>query len=702
MRLTRLCVDNLFSFDHLDLDLGAEATVILGPNGAGKTNVLRALDLAATALRWAAEERSIPWSPPPLAGPAGRSLQAFFGMSHQGRSGSRRVELGIELDQDEEISLLARFLRAAITWSLRDELQGSSADAPLEAWAGAEITPERATFLARGSLVAEHSGVPGRSWQVGYDFALGQDGSPCRWILAGPPLQDCIVRLDEGGRLPRQPYPQPRGLLHALFGLALGAPPPPLPDPLPAFDVENMIGPDPVGPITLGRPGRTPVDWSSPTVLEFVTDFGAPPPPTDMLPTDQAWSLADVLHRLWQKAVFTVGEALRGVGRWGEPVAAVGSYDLAQLAASPATSEPALLPARVFQLGNGSYEERARLEATHWTFNRLTGGRSFAVRLTPLPSRPVPDPAGGGATVPPQGAGGVFLEVLVTEDRTTPSDVLEVPIQFYGAGTWEALVLSEALSGPPGRVVLLDEPATNLHPSWQRVLREVLTGDRTAPGRDGPQVVLITHAADLVPLDADEATTLVRITRSGLTSEARQVLPRDLRGVARKLAAKGNERLLFVGRAVLVEGEDDRDVLQILAEGLGLGIETPDCALLECGGRGNLPDYISLCGALGIAHFVLMDGDSTKARRAKGVQRHVDQVREAIESTHGTLFEFEEAIEQAFGLSEKNPEELRKRAANWHRRDSSYPEVTKLISRLERFLGHAKRSYGPRSRPRGQ
>lgn len=511
------------------------------------------------------------------------------------------------------------------------------------------------------------------------------------------------MRLDEDGRPPRQPHPQPRGLLHALFGLALGAPPPPLPHPLPAFDVENMIGPDPVGPITLGRPGRSPVDWSSPAVLEFVTDFGAPPPPTDMLSTDQAWSLADVLHRLWQKAVFTVGEAPRGVGRWGEPVVAVGSYDLAQLASAPATSEPALLPARLFRLENGSAEERARFEAIQSMFNRLTGGRSFAVRLTPLPSRPVPDPSDGGATVPPQGTGGVFLEALVTEDRTgPPGERWEVPIQFSGAGTWEALVLSEALSGPPGRVVLLDEPAANLHPSWQRVLREELTRDRAAPGGRGPQVVLITHAADLVPLEAGETTALVRISRSGLTSEARQLLPDGLAGVARKLAAKGNERLLFVGRAVLVEGEDDRDVLQILAEGLGLGIETPDCALLECGGRGNLPDYISLCGALGIAHFVLMDGDSTKARRAKGVQRHVDQVREAIESTHGTLFEFEEAIEQAFGLSEKNPEELRKRAANWHRRDSSYPEVTKLISRLERFLGHAKRSYGPRSRPRGQ
>lgn len=693
MRLTRLRVENLFSFERLDLDLSADTTVLLGPNGSGKTNVLRAVDVAATALRWAAEERSIPWSPPPAAGPAGRSLEAFLGMSHQGRRGSRRVELGIQLDQEEEISLLVRFLRAALTWSLRAELQGPSADGPIEAWARAEITPERVRCLARGALVAEHSGVPGRSWQVGYDFLLGPNGSACRWVLAGPPLQDCIVRLDEDDPPPAQTVPRARGLLHALFGLAPGAPPPPLPDPLPAFDVEKMIGPDPVGPITLGRSSGTAVDWSNPAILEFLTDFGAPPPPTDMLSTDQAWSLADVLHRLWQERVFTVGEALRGVGRWGEPVAAVGSYDLAQLAAAPRTSDTALLPARLFRLANGSAEERARLEAIRARFTDLTRGRSLAVRGTPLPSRPVPDPSDGRATVPAQGGGGIFLDVLVTEGRTTaPGEVWEVPIQLYGAGTWEALVLSEALPGPPGRVVLLDEPAANLHPSWQQVLREELTRDRAALGGRGPQVVLITHAPALVPLDAGNTTALVRLSRSGLTSEARQVLPDDLAGVASKLAAKGNERLLFVDRAVLVEGEDDRDVLRRLAQGLALRLETPECAVFECGGRQNLPDYIRLCRTLGSAHFVLMDGDSAKAASRPEVQRQVREVREAVDPLLGTLLEFTEAIEQAFGLPQKDPSELRRRAADWHPEDSSYPEVTKLASRLEGFLGQLEPS----------
>ena len=82
----------------------------------------------------------------------------------------------------------------------------------------------------------------------------------------------------------------------------------------------------------------------------------------------------------------------------------------------------------------------------------------------------------------------------------------EVPIEFAGAGAWEALVLASVLGEPSASVVLLDEPAVALHPSLQRQLGAHLV-------RAPAQFVVITHSAELLPLaDATDAR-LVRLDR---------------------------------------------------------------------------------------------------------------------------------------------------------------------------------------------
>jgi energy-coupling factor transporter ATP-binding protein EcfA2 len=690
MRLTHLHIENLFSFDHFELDLDADTTVLLGPNGSGKTNVFRALDLAATALRWVAEERASSGASPSPFGAADQSLRAYSAMSHRNHGGRRQVKLGLQFDQSDEVSLLVSFLRSVIAWSVRDELHGSSTDSPIEDWVDGEITPERVSCLTRGTLVIAHSSVPGRSWEVGYDFQLAPSGSPCRWILAAPQLRDCVVGLDGSGRLPNGPVPQSRGISQALLGLPAGPLPPHLDDPLPAIDLDRAIGSDPVGPITLGRQGGTAVDWSAPAVLDFLTRIGAPHPLPDHLWIPQGWSISHLIRRLWQEKLFAVGEQLRGIGRWGDPVTAVGSYDLDQLASAPRTSETPFLPARLFRLANGSAEERGRLEEIRSLFGQLTGGRHLAIRAIPLPSRPAPDPSGGGSTVPTKGAGGVLLELLVAEELSEDSvGALERPIQFWGAGIWEALVLAEALAGPPGRVVLLDEPAANLHPSWQQVLRGELTRGRADQRSGAPQIVVITHAPDLVPLTAEGGAAVIRISRRLGASHPSRVSPDLLSKAGKKLRAKGNQRVLFVDQVVLVEGEDDREVLRILARRCKLDLEGSGRALLDCGGRESLPDYIRLCKHLDIPHLVVMDGDATTASCDTGAFERRERVRDAVRgSESGTLFEFKEAIEQAFGfgLGEKGASRLREAAEGCSLGDNCAPELQALITTLEAFV----------------
>lgn len=681
MRLTHLHVQNLLSFEDLRIELDADTTVILGPNGSGKTNVLRSLDLAATALRWAAEERSARGDVPQALGPAGRALAAYSQISHLARGGERRVRVGLRLDLDDEMGIVVAFLRAALVWSIRDELRGAQADAPIESWVTEGLTQQRLASLFAPELVAEHMGVPGRSWEVGLDFQPEPQGRRYRWVLAGAPMQDCIVPLDSRGRPAAGQVPSPSGLLQNLFGFERVSPAPPFPDPLPSFDLGMLVGPTPCGPVALGGGGRTLIDWSVPPVLDFLTRFGAPHPPQDLLGTEAGWSLAVVLQRIWQETIFVVAEQLRGIGPWGRSVPPAGAYDLDQLALAPASTEPYLLPARLCRLANGEATERERFRLVQHTFASLTGGRSIAVRVEPQPASAATEASPSGGQTPVQEQGRVFVDVLVTNGaRAAAAEATpETPVQFCGAGTWETLVLAEALSQPAGKVLLLDEPAANLHPSWQHALCARLI-------HAGAQTLVVTHASGVVPLSEAEAVALVRLRRRGVATEARRIGPPEVGRVGRKLAAKGNERLLFVERAVLVEGQDDLDVVRILARRLNLDLEGPDSAVAECGSRDNLPDYIRLCQKLDIVHLAIMDADSTKAVVNASVQKNAQAVRDAVHEGGGRLFEFEEAIEKAFGLEGKDPSRLRQAAEELPLQDVTVcPEAQKLCQELRRL-----------------
>jgi len=333
-------------------------------------------------------------------------------MSHLGRGGERRVRVGLRLDLDDEMGLVVAFLRAALAWSIRDELRGAHVDAPVESWVTEGVTQQRVASLFEPELVAEHSGVPGRSWQVGLDFQPEPQGPRYRWMLAGASLQDCIVPLDFRGRPAAGQVPSPSGLLQNLFGIEQGSPTPPLPDPLPSFDLRMLVGPAPCGPVALGGGGRTLIDWSVPPVLDFLTRFGAPHPPQDLLGTEAGWSLAVVLQRIWQEKVFVVAEQLRGIGPWGRSVPAAGAYNLDQLALAPASTEPYLLPARLCRLASGDAAERERFRLVQNTFVALAGGRCIAVRVEPQPASAAAEGSCSGGQTPVEEQSKVFVDLL--------------------------------------------------------------------------------------------------------------------------------------------------------------------------------------------------------------------------------------------------------------------------------------------------
>jgi hypothetical protein len=299
----------------------------------------------------------------------------------------------------------------------------------------------------------------------------------------------------------------------------------------------------------------------------------------------------------------------------------------------------ARLPELLLRLKNGDPYERVRYQRIRDLFAEFTQGRICEVRLMQVQQTAEDGQASSPAQVP-------AIWVNVNSSGGSAGLDPEVPIEFAGTGAREALVLASVLGEPSASVVMLDEPAVALHPSLQRQLGAHLL---EAPA----QFLVITHSAELLSLADATGVRLVRLDRDDKSATRAWLVDEKCRvKMARKLVAKGNERLPFAWRAILCEGQDDVEALMTLAERMGIDLRRRNIAVTDCGGRDNLPDYVWFCAELGLKYLAVMDADSaTPAALAKA-----QAVRDAVNLRHGgELSEFPVSLEATFGVMKQAP-----------------------------------------------
>ena len=492
MKLTRIAVRNLLSFADEDLVLDRGLTVVVGPNGAGKSNLARLVGLAGMALEWL-EDRSGGRYQPSRQPFAEGALVDYAAARHRGSAPDElsRLVLGVEF-RSAEMEDLACFVRAAVVSSVLT--QQSQAGERMSEWAAGQITPQALDPLARGSLVLEHSGSAGGPWDVFYEFEVGNVAY--QWALASRrPAGQVIGAVEaDAGSVGRDGRSEP--VWRVLFGQAgedqSGRD---LPD-LPPFSLDLLCRPG-------GIPVQAPVIQGGSTFspelepLRRFAELAGLEPWTQV--QSRVYSLAWVLRLLFGRGLVVIGEQFRGVATMTAPLRQAGEYDVSDLAAPVSGSEPYALPLRLLRLKTGGLAERKRYDQVRDLFARLAPGREFDVSLTITPASQSGEPTGGSGDVT------ALVTVLIVH-RDAAGAEWELPVQTCGAGTWEALVLAEALAGADGKVVVLDEPAANLHPGWQRLLRTQIR-ERTGPA----QFVLITHTPYLLPMETeDDLRRLVR------------------------------------------------------------------------------------------------------------------------------------------------------------------------------------------------
>ena len=609
MRITSLSGAGLLSFDQFALGLSEKVTFVVGPNGAGKSNLARLLIICLRAVD----------SSDGSAGDVARLLAAFLAARHAGSQVTGvEARVAVRLTNPAERDLVTEFIRSLVTGALTGRRQAQNM-AEIDAWAKAEITEDKLLPLMEGEIVTSHPGTQDGRWECAYEFtAPGHDQGEhrYRWTLLG--LQPgTIFDADAPAAT------QGSDIATRITGSSTPSPAPDIPAPgcfqlldlLPKPDLSTMSCTFDLS----SRPSGSQRRFAQMTGLSLIVPGGS-----------RMVSLATVLRVIFRRALVQTSDT-RLLPSGGV------SWSSSELAMNGGGE--ARLPELMLRLKNGDPSERARYRRIRSLFTEFTQGRSCEVRLLQVQQ---PDEDGQGSSTIQVPALWVTVNVATGAGDLEP----EIPIEFAGAGAWEALGLASVLGEPSASVVVLDEPAVTLHPSLQRQVGAHLLS-ATA------QFLVITHSAEPLPLASATGVKLVRLDRDDKSATRAWPVDEACRAkMARKLAAKGNERLPFAWRAILCEGQDDVEAVMTLSERMGVDLRRRNIAVTDCGSRDNMPDYVWFCAELGLKYLAVMDADASKPDALPKAQA----VRETVILRQGgDLAEFPENLEVTFGVSKQKP-----------------------------------------------
>jgi len=632
MLVKSLHVENLLTFDNFDLDLGGKTHTVVGPNGAGKSNIVRIFDLVGEAVDWASQSGR----DPAHVQAAQQVLQTFAAAHHHGTSPDIpavvRLELGMTTPSERE--RLTTFVRAAIFTTLLDELNRDADTAiKLSEWLMTEVTEDKLAPLFNGTIVLHHVGMPHLSWDVRYEFEY--EGCIYSWLMANSGFSQSIVQ---------SVTPQPRlntAIYRQLREVLLGMPqtvsqPVPLPSQLPSFDFGLLCpaGNDVITSINI-HTGTGSFDVQHLPCRRASELLGIPA----IIMGQQTFQLSHVLSILLSDGIVTLGEQFRGLGVGDTPPQQSGPYSWEALVSPVRSRAPWVLPLRLFELKNGTPAERATFQRIRDTFTELAPGRSVDVKFKAVDLEAMNPSVIGtgqlllytpGMTEQPQTSQprpGAVITVVV--DRTGDNELHpnDLPIQLQGAGTWESLVIAEALVETEGRFVILDEPALSLHPTWQRAVRSRI---QESTGT----FLVITHSANLVPVNSGEhLSSLVRVeNEDGATAPHRfpsTIKAEDVARIVKEFSLSTDAvALLFSRGVVLLEGETEQGTLprwfeKCPAASSDQKPDDLDLAFYSVGGDKNFRTLVTVLEAFAIPWVLICDGAAFDVKKRNKRNPHI-------------------------------------------------------------------------------
>ncbi|MDX2547742.1 AAA family ATPase [Streptomyces sp. WI04-05B] len=564
MRISRITARGFLSFSEFSMDVGQGLTVVTGPNAAGKSNLCQVLSAVSAYL---GRHRD----------PEQRDLLSLYEQAGHNEAPTFTLTVSFELDQPGEQDLVTAFVKASYisTGSQNTDAAGPTTEA-FEQSAETSITTESVAALFHGTLRLDFDSHRRPGWSCAWQFNHGEDTFHIQ--LEGP----CQQQLRRGAARGWKTAAVDRVItLHEMLA----------PRPAP-------VGGPPPAPALVDFPAvldgfELPIVFNVPTLND-----GSSPRPVSVTALAQALGLTEqhsvtfdaVLGKIWAAGVsVTVNRRLP----------ARRHFSLDELVSPLDLSDGSRISAQLYRLKNGAHDQREGFRRAQEMFHTITGAH-LEVQASPETD-------------------GMAIDVVIDAGHG------ERRAEFSGAGLQEAVLLAVLAADGPGRVIVLDEPAVQLHPTMQRRIATTALRD--------VQALLITHSADLVPVATP--TDLERIVRlapgpDGATTVRRPsaTTASQLAGWIQNLAAADTRALLFARAVILCEGATETGALgQWWNTGTQPGPETANVPLLDVGGQCNFGGYINYLTAFGIPWAVIADGPALRGNSALAKQLAKQQLR---------------------------------------------------------------------------
>ncbi len=187
----------------------------------------------------------------------------------------------------------------------------------------------------------------------------------------------------------------------------------------------------------------------------------------------------------------------------------------------------------------------------------------------------------------------------------------------------------------PSLIVCIEEPEIYQHPVRARNFARVLS---KLAMRAKTQVFIATHSPYFVTPEqftalrcfalSDGATAISATTLAAVATEAAAPEAQVTRAVEKELTRTFSEGF-FADAAVLVEGDTDRVVYEVIADKTGQALDSAGVALLAMGGKENMHIPFVILHQLGIPAYVVADCDAMGAARRHSADKAKEEGAEA-------------------------------------------------------------------------
>ena len=301
------------------------------------------------------------------------------------------------------------------------------------------------------------------------------------------------------------------------------------------------------------------------------------------------------------------------------------SNDLERL---PLKSDGSNLQSHLLWLQSGDKNDQCALSAIHSTFANVLKQQSLSFTVS-VTEKKVSDKSELDEPKEKIYPGRAVVRFVRTSDQGQRL----LDFMSVGAGVRETLFLLTMCFGRRNGVVLLDEPAANLHPTQiRRLMRKIMsTGDQSA--KSG-QVALITHSPTLASLELlSRANEIVRVNRREYSLVA-QPSGEDREWIEENLPTFHHLKsdVFFAGGVVLVEGRSDKffleaildrspdqsDDIAVVDAGASPRLrpqvksldQSGDIAVVDAGGKESFKKFRDLLGIFEIPYVILADNDN--------------------------------------------------------------------------------------------